>query len=68
MSLARKIAQFPPISVQAIKRMVRFGEHQDLRLGLELASSTLAMVRKTEDHAAAVEAFRMKTTPGYIGR
>ncbi len=68
LAFARKIADNAPISVQAIKRMVRLGENQDLRLGLELASSTLATVRKTEDHATAVEAFKNKTTPRFVGR
>jgi enoyl-CoA hydratase/carnithine racemase len=65
---ARKIANGAPISVQAIKRMVRLGESQNLRLGLELASSALAMVRKTEDHMIAVEAFKTKTKPEFVGR
>lgn len=66
--LAVRIAGRPPISVQALKKMVRLGEGKDLTLGLELAAATLAMVRKTEDHLTAVRSFRDKTTPVFDGR
>lgn len=65
---ARKIASGAPISVQMIKKLVRYGADKDLSTALELAAGGLAVVRKTEDHQEAVAAFKEKRIPVFKGK
>ena len=66
--LARKIAAMPPLSISYIKRAVYQGLHTDLKTGLELISSFVAIVRSSRDQAEARAAFRDKRPGIYEGR
>lgn len=67
-AFARRIADGPPLAVQLIKRVMRFGLDKDLQTAHELVAANLPIVRTSEDHQEAVNAFREKRTPQFIGR
>ena len=47
---------------------MRFGLDKDLQTAHELVAANLPIVRTSEDHQEAVNAFREKRTPQFIGR
>jgi 2-(1,2-epoxy-1,2-dihydrophenyl)acetyl-CoA isomerase len=65
---ARRVADNAPLSVQLIKRVVRFGLDTDLATALDFVASNLPIVRTSEDHIEAVNAFKAKRTPQFKGR
>ncbi|MFI5611619.1 enoyl-CoA hydratase/isomerase family protein [Amycolatopsis sp. NPDC051903] len=67
-TLARKLADAPPIAVRTIKRAVYQSARSDLRTALDLISSHMAVVTSTEDSAEALTAFREKRPGVYLGR
>ncbi len=67
-ALARRIADGPPLAVQLIKRVMRFGLNSDLATAHELVAANLPIVRSSEDHHEAVSAFKEKRTPQFKGR
>jgi enoyl-CoA hydratase/carnithine racemase len=68
MTLARKIADGPPVAIRTIKRAVYQSARSDLRTALDLISSHMAVVTSTEDSAEALAAFREKRPGRYVGR
>lgn len=67
-TLARKIADGPPVAIRTIKRAVYQSARSDLRTALDLISSHMAVVTSTEDSAEALAAFREKRPANFIGR
>jgi enoyl-CoA hydratase/carnithine racemase len=66
-TLARKIADGPPVAIRTIKRAVYQSARSDLRTALDLISSHMAVVTSTEDSAEALAAFREKRPANFIG-
>ena len=66
-TLARKIADGPPVAIRTIKRAVYQSARSDLRTALDLISSHMAVVTSTEDSAEALAAFREKRPAHFIG-
>jgi enoyl-CoA hydratase/carnithine racemase len=66
-TLARKIADGPPVAIRTIKRAVYQSARSDLRTALDLISSHMAVVTSTEDSAEALAAFREKRPASYVG-
>lgn len=66
-TLARKIADGPPVAVRTIKRAVYQSARSDLRTALDLISSHMAVVTSTQDSAEALAAFREKRAPKFVG-
>jgi len=66
-TLARKLADAPPVAVRMIKRAVYQSARADLRTSLDLISSHMAVVTSTQDSAEALAAFREKRPGRYAG-
>jgi enoyl-CoA hydratase/carnithine racemase len=66
-TLARKIADGPPVAIRTIKRAVYQSARSDLRTALDLISSHMAVVTSTEDSAEALAAFREKRPAHFTG-
>jgi len=66
-TLARKLADAPPVAVRTIKRAVYQSARSDLRTSLDLISSHMAVVTSTQDSAEALAAFREKRPGTYAG-
>jgi len=66
-TLARKIADGPPVAIRTIKRAVYQSARSDLRTALDLISSHMAVVTSTQDSAEALAAFREKRPPTFVG-
>ncbi|WPB55900.1 enoyl-CoA hydratase/isomerase family protein [Xylophilus sp. GOD-11R] len=67
-AFARRVADGAPLSVQLIKRVMRFGLDKDLATAQEIVAANLPIVRTSEDHREAVAAFKEKRTPKFQGR
>lgn len=68
LAFARQIARQPPLAVRMMKRAVRQGMSQDLRTHLDMASSHMAVLYSTSDHAEAVSALSQKRSGIFEGR
>jgi enoyl-CoA hydratase/carnithine racemase len=66
--LAAKLAAQPPVAVQLTKRAVYQSARTDLRTSLDLVSSHMAVVTRTEDHLEAVRALLEKRPPVVKGK
>jgi enoyl-CoA hydratase/carnithine racemase len=67
-AFARRVADSAPLAVQLIKRVMRFGLDKDLATAHELVAANLPIVRTSEDHIEAVNAFKEKRTPQFKGK
>lgn len=67
-AFARKVADSAPLAVQTVKRVMRLGLDKDLAAALDLAASSMPMVRMSEDHQEALAAFKEKRTPLFKGQ
>ena len=65
--LCRRLAEGPPVAIRAIKRLVRNGERVDFMTSLSMVAAEQAVVQSTQDSAEAVQAFRDKRTPVFVG-
>ncbi len=68
MTLARKLAKAPPISLRLMKIQTHKGLDMNLESALELAADGEAMTLKTEDHKEALAAFLEKREPIFKGK
>jgi enoyl-CoA hydratase/carnithine racemase len=66
-SLARKIADGPPVAIRMIKRAVYQSMRTDLRTSLDLISSHSGVIGSMDDSAEAMAAFHEKRPPHYTG-
>lgn len=67
-AVASRIARNAPLSVRAIKHLVREGSGIPLDRALALESHVLGILRDTEDRAEGRKAFREKRSPVFHGK
>ena len=67
-TLARRIADNPPLAVRRIKEGVRRGLGYDVQALGEYVTSSLAVLFETEDHKEGANAFLEKRQPVFRGR
>ena len=67
MSLARQIANGPPIAIRLAKLQLYQGLEIDLDIALKLAAAFETITLSSEDHKEGVAAFREKRQPQYRG-
>ena len=67
-SLARKLADYPPLSVKFMKRAVNTGMQLDLASALDYESHIAAMLGSSEDRIEGFKAFVEKRKPVFKGR
>jgi enoyl-CoA hydratase/carnithine racemase len=67
-AFARRVADGAPLAVQLIKRVMRFGLDKDLATAQEIVAANLPIVRTSEDHQEAVNAFKEKRKPHFKGK
>ncbi|HSW15985.1 MAG TPA: enoyl-CoA hydratase-related protein [Ramlibacter sp.] len=68
LAIARRIAQNAPLSVRAIKRLVRTGLDMPLDKALQTEHYVFGLLRDTEDRIEGRRAFQEKRAPVYRGR
>jgi E-phenylitaconyl-CoA hydratase len=68
LAIAERIARNAPLSVRAVKRVVRLGADAPLSVGLELERLAFGAVRATDDRREGRTAFAEKRSPKYTGR
>jgi E-phenylitaconyl-CoA hydratase len=68
LAIASRIAQNAPLSVRAVKRLVRDGAALPLPQALAMESYVFSMLRDTEDRIEGRRAFQEKRAPIYRGR
>jgi len=68
MEIARRIAQNAPLSVRAIKRLVRQGLDMPLDKALQAEQYVFGLMHDTEDRVEGRRAFQEKRAPVYHGR
>jgi len=66
--LCERLAAGPPLAIQAIKRLVRAGEHVDFRTSLAMVAAEQAVIQSTDDSHEALAAFREKRRPVFTGK
>ncbi len=68
MSLARRIANGPPIAIRLSKMQLYKGLEMDLETALKMAAACETITLTSEDHQEGVAAFREKRPPKYRGK
>jgi len=68
MSLARRIANGPPIAIRLAKMQLYKGLEMDLETAMQVAAACETITLTSEDHKEGVAAFGEKRPPQYKGR
>jgi len=66
--IAKTLASKPPLAVAYLKEVVAEGQDMSLPEGLAREKTLFSLLSKTEDRAEAVDAFRAKRPPRFVGR
>lgn len=66
--IAERIAANAPLSVRAVKRLVKLGEDTSVKTGMEMERFVWGLLRDTEDRIEGRRAFQEKRSPEYRGR
>jgi 2-(1,2-epoxy-1,2-dihydrophenyl)acetyl-CoA isomerase len=67
-SLARRLADGPPLSYRYMKRHLNLAEHGHLRDVLDLEAEAMMYTGRSDDFREGVAAFLGKTKPKFTGR
>ena len=65
---AERIAKSAPLAVRLVKRILYQGLNTDLDTALDIVAANMPVVRASEDHREAVQAFKEKREPQFNGR
>ena len=68
LSIAQRIAQNAPLSVRAIKKVVKNGLQMPLEQAIQHEAYVFGLLRDTEDRIEGRRAFQEKRPPVYKGR
>jgi E-phenylitaconyl-CoA hydratase len=68
LAIARRIAQNAPLSIRAVKRLVRQGMDMPLDKAIQTEHYVFGLLRDTEDRIEGRKAFQEKRPPVYRGR
>ncbi len=68
MTLARRLADGPPIAIRLSKLQIYKGLEMVLEAALEMAATSELIASNSEDHREGVAAFMEKRAPQYVGR
>lgn len=68
LTLAKRIAVNPPVSVRMTKQLIREGQRTDLPTHLQMAAVMQAVSHRTDDHREAMEAIFEKRQGVFNGR
>jgi len=67
-AFARRLAEGAPLAQQLVKRVMRFSIDKDLATAHEIVAANLPIVRTSEDHVEAINAFKEKRQPNFKGQ
>jgi len=68
MSMARTLAERPPVAVRCVLKAMAAGVYQGLEAGLRTEAEGTLVVRETEDRREGFAAFKQKRKPKFMGR
>ncbi len=68
MSMARTLAERPPVAVRCVLKAMAAGVYEGLEAGLQAEADGSLVVRETEDRKEGFAAFKEKRKPKFMGR
>jgi len=68
LSLAKKLAQKPPLAIKIAKKLINEGENVDLDSALRYEAQFFALLFSTEDSKEGIKAFLEKKKPEFKGK
>jgi 2-(1,2-epoxy-1,2-dihydrophenyl)acetyl-CoA isomerase len=68
LAFAQRLADGPPVQLRDIKKLMYQAMRTDLRTHLEAVASHMAVIQSTADYREAIDAYKEKRTPKFLGR